>query len=113
VSKGFHARFGVAQDLGAPSAAVPVSGLRNYRGTSGGATPEKNRFLKDGIYGEKGRIIETSEKVFFYYSDGGIFCNLQIFSPQKAQKTQRNFSLFCAFCALCGRNYSLGLFRGL
>jgi hypothetical protein len=26
-------------------------------------------------------LFETSEKVFFYYSDGGIFCNLQIFSP--------------------------------
>jgi hypothetical protein len=34
--------------------------------------------------------LETSEKGFLY-SCGGIFCDLQIFLPQKAQKTQRKF----------------------
>jgi hypothetical protein len=47
-------------------------------------------------------LFETPEKIFFYYSDGGIFCNLQMFSPQKAQKTQKIppfFVLFVPFVA--------------
>jgi hypothetical protein len=40
-------------------------------------------------------------------------CDLQIFLPQKAQKEHRNFIPICVFCGLCGRDYSLGLFRGL
>jgi hypothetical protein len=46
--------------------------------------------------------IETSEKGFLD-SYGGIFCDLQIFLPQKAQKTQRKlhplFVFFVPFVA--------------
>jgi hypothetical protein len=54
--------------------------------------------------------IETPEKGFLY-SDGGIFCDLRIFLPQKAQKTQRNFIPFlCFLCHLWPRLF-LGIIQ--